>query len=622
MLPEKLKIQSLQAVVENYIKWIQDNSYILRVYNQLEPEHLQQNGYWINIELNIPIKKGMFERSGEVVAISIYLTSVLVDIFIDILAARLNKVSYTSMICPVIADFFLGGIVYKYSGASSNLIDIGKIIDDLLSSKKISPLEMQSKLVQTPFFSSVNLAKFILCSLALSNAMFFTLGYWQSIISMRNQFEESHIDDPILTPELITDLAIISAIVYLTYFEVFYTSFALKATDPLKTFLDSCYNIFSSCISSIKVKHYSGILTEEEQIENDEIKSDNIYYPRVTTITSSFNIIKPLSSDEEEATIFFITDVIYDNLLLNVPNLLFEVFQIGGTKAAQNIINLGKDFEVASIIIECIEQYGIKHVIQILFSNAIESYKAEVDLPDNQIIIITEDESTKKYSEKLIVLELKEVTDQIIEQNFFLNNERGREFIKAVASNFDENTLIAILGLGIDQNIAEQILDEAEIQGIEKVIYTLLGKELPVAGTADNLKNVIGEDELSQLQLIPNGILNSWSNKAYYKIADYIDNLAKNLDDMLNTGKSGNQVASTITLLEEWLGFAASGQRFIGAAPLYYNPNNDDWSNDSGGGGSSRLGGSNSSSDNNSNGFTDLILPSYNGTDSDINHQM
>ena len=55
------------------------------------------------------------------------------------------------------------------------------------------------------------------------------------------------------------------------------------------------------------------------------------------------------------------------------------------------------------------------------------------------------------------------------------------------------------------------------------------------------------------ITLIPNGIFNIWSNKAYLKVIEYIDNLAKNLDDLLNTGKSGSQVAITLALLEEWL---------------------------------------------------------------------
>ena len=173
-----------------------------------------------------------------------------------------------------------------------------------------------------------------------------------------------------------------------------------------------------------------------------------------------------------------------------------------------------------------------------------------------------------------------------------------------------------MLELGKDQDIAEQIMSEAKIQGINKIVYTLLGKALPMTETTENLENIISAEELSQLRIVPNGILNSWSNKAYQRIVDYIDDLAKSLDDMLNIGKSGNQVAITIALLEEWLGFTASGQRFVGVVPPYCNPNNDD-DGSNGGGGSGSYGGSNSSVDN-TNGFTGLIFPIYNGTDYNI----
>jgi len=207
----------------------------------------------------------------------------------------------------------------------------------------------------------------------------------------------------------------------------------------------------------------------------------------------------------------------------------------------------------------------------------------------------------------------EEIAAHVIRQNFFLNNEKGRDFIQVVASNFDEKGLLTILELGRDQDIAEQILTEIETQSINKVVHTLIGKELPATGSTDNLENIIGKDELNQLRIVPNGILNNWSNKAYYKVVDYINSLAKTLDDMLNLDKSGNQAAITIALLEEWLGFAASGQRFVGGVPPYYDPNSDDdWSN----GGDSNNNGNNNSS--NPNGFTGLILPLHNGTDYNI----
>ncbi len=215
-----------------------------------------------------------------------------------------------------------------------------------------------------------------------------------------------------------------------------------------------------------------------------------------------------------------------------------------------------------------------------------------------------------------------EIVDQIIERNSFLNNQQGREFIQAIDNHFDREVLLDILELGRDQELAEQILIELDAQGINGVISTLLGKELSVSEATDNLENILGTEELHQLRLVPNGILNSWSNKAYNKIADYIDQLAKNLDYLLNAGKSGNQIAVTLTLLEELLNFAASGERFVGGMPPYYNPDDDnDWSY----GGGSSDGNNNSSAGDfaNQNGFTGLILPLYNGTDYDnTDHQI
>lgn len=53
---------------------------------------------------------------------------------------------------------------------------------------------------------------------------------------------------------------------------------------------------------------------------------------------------------------------------------------------------------------------------------------------------------------------------------------------------------------------------------------------------------------------------------------------------MLNVGKSGNQVAIIITLLEEWLNFAASGHRVV-SMPYFYHGGDDDYPYGSGSGG-------------------------------------
>ncbi len=130
-----------------------------------------------------------------------------------------------------------------------------------------------------------------------------------------------------------------------------------------------------------------------------------------------------------------------------------------------------------------------------------------------------------------------------------------------------------------------------------------------IVGTSDNVENIIGTQELSQLQVVPNGVLNGSSNRVYQRTVEYIDNAAKNLDNLLNTSKSDSQVAVTLALFEEWLGFAASVQRFIGGRPPYYNPgDNDDWSY--GNGESDNENNNRSAGNFNShNEFVGLILP-------------
>jgi Ran GTPase-activating protein (RanGAP) involved in mRNA processing and transport len=279
------------------------------------------------------------------------------------------------------------------------------------------------------------------------------------------------------------------------------------------------------------------------------------------------SLVEVMSSIQSDAIINAVFEIRYNNPILNHPNII-------------NIFKLAK--ERSGLV-------TVTKLLQLQASEALELLKIE---------------------------NAEEIVDRVIENNYFLSNKKGQEFIHAVASNFDAETLKIILELGRDQDTAKQILFEAEAQGMGIVMYTLLGKELPITGTTDNLENIISTEEVNKLRLIPNGILNSWSNKAYHKIADYIDNLAKDLNNMLNMGQSGDQVAITIALLEEWLGFAASGQRFVGGMPTYYDPNNDDvWSN--GGGGSSSYNGSNGSVGN-TNGFTGLILPLYNGSDYNI----
>lgn len=299
-----------------------------------------------------------------------------------------------------------------------------------------------------------------------------------------------------------------------------------------------------------------------------------------------------------------------------------------GKKRAQYIKELGEQYKKTKTNPQ-LEDKGeyismdlsIKAVFSIKYDNLILNHPQlplmlKIAKEKGGAILLMELMSFKDYKESEY-LTAEEVVDYIIEQNFFLNNKRGNEFIQDVENYFDKDILLKILELGRDQEIAEQILTELETKGINEIIAMLLGKELEIIGTTDNLENIVHQDELNQLRITPNGLLNVWSNKAYQKISKYIDNLAKNLDDMLNMGQVGDKIAITITLLEEWLGVAVSGQKFIGRGiPSYYYPNNDDdWPSSGGGGsGSSYDDNTNSRSESNSNELIGLVFPLYNET--------
>ncbi len=360
----------------------------------------------------------------------------------------------------------------------------------------------------------------------------------------------------------------------------------------LKQKLNQIENAFSKF--GTRIEGITERLRQAERNINGLAKAEDIRDSEL--IMQSGRSKESLGIDSDDKEVYAVYSIKYDNPCLNNPRIskiLKELYQSGGIKAIDELIDLGEDVQLAKAMIDAIEYYGKEHVIRIVSATNQGAYPQKDAIPSH------------------------------IQENFFLNNPQGVEFVQAVADNFDENVLNAILELGEDSEIAEQILAEAELQGIDMIVYRLLGKEIPEIGSTDNLKNIISTDELNQLQLIPNGIFNSWSNKPYLKIVEYIDKLAKNLDDMLNVGKSGDQVVIIITLLEEWLNFAASGQRLVVCHNFYHGDHDEDYPYSGGSG-------SNGENHNNSaesfalhQGFTSAaIMPLYNETYNITDYQM
>ncbi len=316
--------------------------------------------------------------------------------------------------------------------------------------------------------------------------------------------------------------------------------------------------------------------------------------------------------------VFYCNLIIHDNPILN-DQKIGELFKLTksyfGMKGISKLIDIGLILYKYQIFQNLRKELGDEKAIK-LYLNSELTGALTIDLSVQKLIELEESStgfnnlvSAQNISSVLLSMQPERIVDRLIVQNFFFNNEKGKAFIQIIYNNFDENTLLAILELGRDQDITDQIIEEAEIQGIDKIVYTLLGKEPLVTGITNNLENILGTTELNQLRLIPNGILNNWSNKAYQKVAEYIDYLAKDLDDLLNAGIFGNKVAINIALLESLLGFEASGRKFTGGVPSYHDPSDgSDWPDGSG----SSYDGRNSVV--NSNEFASLILPLYNST--------
>jgi hypothetical protein len=603
---DTLEMETLQIVIEEYVKWLKSNNYVLRMPEHSRIDFLQPGEQWINVQLNIEIKKGPVEHISKAFGILLFLTTAALGEFSFIMAARFNKVSYAKIILPILTDFIMAAVIYVYSGTAANIDIKGKELDDWWHNKIVSPTEIELEEENHSLLSSWGLSRLMLHTLPLLYTVFKYIGYWQSMMSMRDEVKSLNLDDQVISPKFVYNFAIVGTSIGAAYTIAQCTSLSLQATNVLKNLLDRCYNLYVEKVSCIKKQNYVEVLAtdEDEELKDADNFSTTVGDVDANTeivLSSSFDIERHVENNskepEEKHTIFFINEVVYNNLLINKQGLLNEVFQRGGVKAVQDIINLGEDTDVVIAILETVEQYGIEHVLNIFFEDLIN--KSTIQDFDKEI------------------LQIKEIARELdIEHIFFLDNDKGIDFIQTVANNFSQEALIRILELGKDQSIVEQILLEVDLQGIDKVMNLLFNNNK--IDTINYLENIIGKEEFNQLQLVPQGILNPWSCQAYQKIVEYINNLAKNLDDLLNMGRSGDQVTITLLILENFLEFAASGQRFMGSSRKpHYNPDDDSsWSHGT------------EDSNNNSyievpkhqDNFIGLLLPSFNSSADDNLH--
>lgn len=547
---ETLEMETLQIVIEDYVRWLKSNNYVLRMPEHSRIDFLQPGEQWINVQLNISIKKGPVEHISKAFGILLFLTT-----------AALGEFSF-------LTDFTMAAVIYVYSGTAANIAIKGKELDDWWHNRIVSSTEIELEEGNHSLLSSWGLSRLMLYTLPLLYTLFKYIGYWQSMMSMRDEVKSSNLDDQVISPKFVYNFAIVGTSIGAAYTIAQCTSLSLQATNVLKNLLDRCYNLYVEKVSCIKKQNYVEVLAideDEELKDGDKFSTivDNVDANTEIVLSSSFDVEKHIENNnkkpEERHTVFFINEMVYNNLLINKQGLLNEILQKGGVKAVQDIINLGEDSDVAIAILEAVEQYGIEHALNIFFENLINK-------------------STLQEFDKEI-LQIKEIAKELnIKHIFFLDNDKGIDFIQTVINKFSQEALITILELGQDKSIVEQILLEVDIQGIDKVMNLLFNNNK--IDTINYLENIISKEEFNQLQLVPQGIFNPWSNQVYQKIVEYIDNLAKNLDDLLNMGRSGDQVTITLLILETFLEFAASGQRFMGSSRNpHYDPGDDSgWS--------------------------------------------
>lgn len=64
-----------------------------------------------------------------------------------------------------------------------------------------------------------------------------------------------------------------------------------------------------------------------------------------------------------------VSQLLYDNPLLNYPRLLYQTRERYGIQCLEDMIGLGGDLEVANEIVASINQFGDKHVVDVIFGS-------------------------------------------------------------------------------------------------------------------------------------------------------------------------------------------------------------------------------------------------------------
>ena len=167
--------------------------------------------------------------------------------------------------------------------------------------------------------------------------------------------------DSDLESEFVDELAIALLTSYRSLLEVTEKSNALK-TGLIKNLADQFTRSGKLCVVDGKFA-----IQEELRYECDAFLNP--------VIDSAKEMLKQKDYYDEvsntKLVIMYVNNIHYDsdNLLLYQDELVYEVGQIGGLEAIDELIELGEDIEVARAVIDATKRYGVNHVANVMFTS-------------------------------------------------------------------------------------------------------------------------------------------------------------------------------------------------------------------------------------------------------------
>lgn len=169
--------------------------------------------------------------------------------------------------------------------------------------------------------------------------------------------------------------------------------------------------------------------------------------------------------------------------------------------------------------------------------------------------------------------------------NYFEGSKIAEELLKKAELLYGKEAAENLKKLGQEHDLAEQILEQAIKEGVEKVLDILFG--LTDTKAIENYSRIIeSETSTGYYQYLYNALGYSNLKKAALEAIKSIGYLQERIEQMLDSGASGNKVTILLTILESLVAYTESGQFSLPIRPPYHNPFDDGDHGPGGNGGS------------------------------------